>query len=372
MAAWEYYSESHSTHYIMSSLDIPEAARKGNPDAIAIMMNKYLKPKGITVKASAKENSLFITAVSSVTPKQDALVAFIKRGIAKIQPGNVSRIIIQGQVEGMPSYEWQEIFSISNEVLNAASDQKESLRSNSDKKISGSRVLLKSQDSSGYRKLKNFLKSRTGERSLIITGTFLVTSIFWLSTWLLSSMINEGKNTLAKTSLSTISVDSKNGEDFSLEEVSEQSNIQSHTEDEIFTPKDIPTLGNTYQQLKDQDIVFQIALVGKTTDGITQIPETSMAGVKPNPIAVKEGYPPEGTDICNLPYSALIKEMYEQCFHEGMTYVQVSNIVGWQGEEVASSGSTSTYQWGDGDSGTMTLTFENDKLLHLSQNNLKP
>ena len=156
-----------------------------------------------------------------------------------------------------------------------------------------------------------------------------------------------------------------------LKAQSELSTASSSTN--VFTPKEIPILGNTSQQLQDEVIVSEIILFGKTHNGnLTEIPQSSMAGVTPNPIAVKKGYPPKGTNICNLPYSALIRAIYEQCLSEGMSYIQVSNIVGWKGEEFASSGSSVTYRWGDGKNGSMIIVFENDRLIYKSQNGLKP
>jgi len=168
----------------------------------------------------------------------------------------------------------------------------------------------------------------------------------------------------------SVSLDSAQKGD-SLKAQSELSTASSNTN--VFTPKKLPKLGTINQQLNDEAIVLEIILSGKTHDGtITEIPQSSIAGVTPNPIAVKQGYPPKGTDICNLPYSALIRAMYEQCFSQGMSYIQVSNIVGWKGEELASSGSSVTYRWGDGKKGSMIFIFENDRLLSKSQNGLKP
>lgn len=62
----------------------------------------------------------------------------------------------------------------------------------------------------------------------------------------------------------------------------------------VFTPKELPDLGTVNQALDDTAIVLQLVVNGKTSDGITEIPKTSMAGVTPNPIAVKEGYPLKG------------------------------------------------------------------------------
>lgn len=91
----------------------------------------------------------------------------------------------------------------------------------------------------------------------------------------------------------------------------------------------------------------------------------------PPTLAVLAGNPPTGTDVCNLPYSALIMAMYQQCIKEGMSYVEVANIIGFNGEENSSSGSTITYTWTDGKEGIMTAVFQNNRLSSKSQTGLK-
>jgi hypothetical protein len=88
-------------------------------------------------------------------------------------------------------------------------------------------------------------------------------------------------------------------------------------------------------------------------------------------LAVLAGNPPTGTDVCNLPYSALIMAMYQQCIKEGMSYVEVANIIGFNGEENSSSGSTVTYTWSNGEKGIMTAVFQNNKLSSKAQTGLK-
>lgn len=137
----------------------------------------------------------------------------------------------------------------------------------------------------------------------------------------------------------------------------------------VFKRKELPVLGGSIGQMSDETEVLNIITLGKSDD---EIPQTSSAGIKPNPIAVKLGHPPKGTDVCNLPYSALIRAMYEKCFSQGMSPTDVANIVGWEGKEVASTGSTKTYEWDNGRNGSMVIVFEGDRLASKSQTGLKP
>ena len=122
--------------------------------------------------------------------------------------------------------------------------------------------------------------------------------------------------------------------------------------------KKLPVLGTSSQQMADEATVLQAALSGKTAE----IPKTSSAGVTPNPIAVLKGYPPEGTDVCNLPYSALTKAIYDSCINEGMSYIDVANTVGFEGQEQARAGDSVTYRWGASE-GSMSAFFTDGKLV---------
>ncbi len=54
-----------------------------------------------------------------------------------------------------------------------------------------------------------------------------------------------------------------------------------------------------------------------------------------------------------------------------MSYVEVANIIGFNGEENSSSGSTITYTWSNGEKGVMTAVFQNNRLSSKSQIELK-
>lgn len=138
-----------------------------------------------------------------------------------------------------------------------------------------------------------------------------------------------------------------------------------------FKAKEIPILGTSRQQLNDEMAVAQIVVSAGSNGKVTGIPRTSSAGVAPNPIAVLQGIIPEGTDVCHLPYSALIKEMYETCFNEGMSHIDVASIIGYEGTESAKAGNSTSYTWSGSKGGVMNATFVDDKLIAKSQQGLK-
>lgn len=138
-----------------------------------------------------------------------------------------------------------------------------------------------------------------------------------------------------------------------------------------FKAKEIPIRGSEKEQLADKMTLNQIVLDAGPGGKATGIPKTSSAGVTPNPIAVLQGLIPEGTDVCNMPYSALVKAMYETCFSEGMSHIDVANIIGYQGDEAAKAGNSTSYTWEAPKGGMMSVTFVDDKLTAKSQQGLK-
>lgn len=348
----------------MSQENVFQLAQNGNPEAIAQLINKSLQPKGITATVTNSSGCLTVKVRGQSAPEQSNTVSFLKNGIAKLKPANVSRVIVQGFAAEQTALIWRDVFALENAGTNALPTKEQSPTKAANFTTKASKA-LKSPNSANFSKVTTdvlertiaFVKTRNGERTTIAISSFLLTSLFWLGVGGLSSH--------KQSQLITQEVNSNPpSEAASSEAASSPSN-------DVFTPKKAPILGSTASQLEDQSIVLQLALNGRTTSGLTEIPKSSMYGIAPNPVAVTMGYPPAGTDICNLPYSALIRPMYEQCIKEGMTFNQVSSIVGWEGEETSSSGSSKTYRWGSG-GGSMFLTFENNRLISKSQTGLKP
>ena len=142
-----------------------------------------------------------------------------------------------------------------------------------------------------------------------------------------------------------------------------QSGIQEPTTlapaNDVLQPKTLPDLGDTETLSK-----FRLA-------DLNAIIESKPRPTNPPILAVLAGNPSIETDVCNLPYSALIQAMYQKCFPEGINQIKMSNIIGWAGEEISRSGDTVIYKWADGDKGILTATFTKGGLIGKSQNGLK-
>jgi len=108
-----------------------EAAKEGNPQAIAAMINKSLGVKGITVKASSSNGCLSIIAESQEIPKQDVVVDFLRNGINKLNPSGVSKVIVRGRASGQTTTAWQGSFNLRSSETEVSSDQIDSTITNS-------------------------------------------------------------------------------------------------------------------------------------------------------------------------------------------------------------------------------------------------
>ena len=129
---------------------------------------------------------------------------------------------------------------------------------------------------------------------------------------------------------------------------------------EKLNPKQPPFLGSGFSQEQ-----FEL-------DDLIALQNGKPRPTSPSTLAVVlAGNPPVGTDVCNLPYSALIKAMYDKCFPEGSSYIQLANIIGYAGDEVSRSENTVVYQWDSIEKGIFTATFVDGKLTSKFQNNLK-
>lgn len=94
----------------MTSTSSPHlnAAKQGDPEAIAALMNQSLQSKGICVKTTAANQCLTITAESETVPEQGALVDFIRQGITNLKPSSIERIVIQGKAAAQKRIAWRE------------------------------------------------------------------------------------------------------------------------------------------------------------------------------------------------------------------------------------------------------------------------
>ena len=77
-----------------------ELAKQGNPNAIAALINRNLKFKGITAKVSRKDDCLRVMLESNQLPKQDELIEFIRNGILKLEIAELNTLQIMGRQLG--------------------------------------------------------------------------------------------------------------------------------------------------------------------------------------------------------------------------------------------------------------------------------
>ncbi|QFS43588.1 hypothetical protein [Nostoc sphaeroides] len=69
-----------------------QLAKQGDPKAIAALMNRSLQPKGVTAKVAFKDGCLQIMLESAQVTDQQALVAFVRKGIINLETELIERV----------------------------------------------------------------------------------------------------------------------------------------------------------------------------------------------------------------------------------------------------------------------------------------
>ena len=95
-----------------SQTNILEKAKNGQPDAIATLLNRNLQPKGITAKASVKNNCFWIMLEGAKTPPQKQLVEFIRQAFTKLEVDAYATIKIYGKCLNEEIPDWHEDLAI--------------------------------------------------------------------------------------------------------------------------------------------------------------------------------------------------------------------------------------------------------------------
>ena len=92
----------------MTSSNLNELARQGDPQAIAALMNRTLRPKGITAKAAARQGCLQIQLESAQIPSQSALVKFVNNGLNNLGVQSIESVRLYGYQAGAEVPAWEE------------------------------------------------------------------------------------------------------------------------------------------------------------------------------------------------------------------------------------------------------------------------
>ena len=91
---------------------VQQAAKQGNPQAIAILLNRQLQPKGITAKLSVKDSCLQIMLEAANVPNQKGLVAAIQKWIDGLGVDSIQRVQIYAKQTGEEIPAWNDGFEV--------------------------------------------------------------------------------------------------------------------------------------------------------------------------------------------------------------------------------------------------------------------
>ncbi|MGI0487113.1 type IV pilin-like G/H family protein [Pantanalinema rosaneae CENA516] len=96
----------------MTQLNLVESARQGDPQAIAILMNLALEPRGVTARTKLNDGCLYICLRSSYVLNQAPLVKFIRRGLAGLGVQSIQTVTVYGQKIGQSTPVWRETLQL--------------------------------------------------------------------------------------------------------------------------------------------------------------------------------------------------------------------------------------------------------------------
>ena len=91
---------------------VQQAAKQGNPRAIAILVNRQLQPKGITAKVSMKASCLQIMLEAATVPNQKGLVTALKKWIDSLGIDSIQGVQIYAKQTGEDIPAWNDSFEV--------------------------------------------------------------------------------------------------------------------------------------------------------------------------------------------------------------------------------------------------------------------
>lgn len=110
---------------------------------------------------------------------------------------------------------------------------------------------------------------------------------------------------------------------------------------------------------------FILPLIGLVA--CSQVPQFVEKPIQP----VKQESPKEvqipSDPECNRKYQNVTRALFDTCIKEGMTYIQVSTMIGTEGVSNTQSGNAQIYQWSNGSGGFIIVMFDKDRVVSKSQ-----
>jgi hypothetical protein len=81
----------------MTAHDMLAQARQGNPQAIAVILNHFTRPKEITTHVTKNENTLKIVFSAHRLPNQSVMTGFVRRSIEQLNIDGIDTVQIVGE-----------------------------------------------------------------------------------------------------------------------------------------------------------------------------------------------------------------------------------------------------------------------------------
>jgi hypothetical protein len=91
-------------------------AKQGDTQAIGVLINRSLQPKGINAKIAFKNSCLKVMLESTLVPEQQVLVEFIRRGITGLNISSVKIVQVYGRQTGEDFPAWSQEFTLAEEL----------------------------------------------------------------------------------------------------------------------------------------------------------------------------------------------------------------------------------------------------------------
>ncbi len=124
-------------------------AKQGDAQAIGILINRSLQPKGINAKIAFKNSCLKVILESTLVPEQQVLVEFIRRGITGLNISSVKIVQVYGRQTGEDFPAWSQEFTLAEELPPSSNSSEIKLTNSPTKKQSTDKSSEYYQSTSG-------------------------------------------------------------------------------------------------------------------------------------------------------------------------------------------------------------------------------
>jgi protease PrsW len=113
----------------MVQSDLLKLAQRGDPGAIALLLNRKLQPRGVTAKVVFKDNCLKILLTSARSLEQQAFVRFLEQQVASLDIDSLDSVKVYSQQPGAISPTWTYDFTpVSAAPLDSSNTAAQNLR----------------------------------------------------------------------------------------------------------------------------------------------------------------------------------------------------------------------------------------------------